>query len=112
MKLITYNGKTQSMKAWAAELNINYQTAHSRMRSGKSIDVALAPGRAARSPNHNAAQITHEGKSQTIRQWAAEKALPLYIIYQRRHAGWSVADMLNSPVSPRAGRKSPRRSTK
>lgn len=40
-RLITYNGKTQSLKQWAAELGINYRTLHYRLQNGWSIDTAF-----------------------------------------------------------------------
>ena len=39
---ITYNGKTQTMKQWADELNINYRTLKSRLNIlGWSVENAL-----------------------------------------------------------------------
>lgn len=39
--LITYNGKTQCLSAWAGELNINRVTLSDRIRKGWSIEQAL-----------------------------------------------------------------------
>ena len=40
-RYITHNGKTQTMKQWAEELNINYNTLNSRVDRGWSIDRAF-----------------------------------------------------------------------
>ena len=37
-RLIAYNGKTQTLKQWAEELGINYQTLYTRFAEGKPIE--------------------------------------------------------------------------
>jgi hypothetical protein len=39
---ICYNGKTQSLKNWAAELNINYKTLAGRLRKGWEVERAFS----------------------------------------------------------------------
>jgi hypothetical protein len=48
------------------------------------------PGRAPRF-------FTHEGKTQTIRQWSDETGLPRKVIRQRLRRGWSVERALAQP---------------
>lgn len=40
-RLITYSGKTDSLRGWAKELNINYQTLRSRRRNGWNTAAML-----------------------------------------------------------------------
>ena len=41
-RMITYNGKTQTMKQWSEELEINYSTIQGRLRRGCSVSQALS----------------------------------------------------------------------
>ena len=41
-RFITYNGKTQSLKAWADELNLDYHALYSRIARGWDLKDALA----------------------------------------------------------------------
>lgn len=38
---ITYKGKTQTIKQWCEELNLNYSTTKGRFRRGLSIEIAF-----------------------------------------------------------------------
>lgn len=38
---ITYKGKTQSLKQWSEELNLNYSTLRSRLRIGWSVEESF-----------------------------------------------------------------------
>lgn len=40
--LITYNGKTQCLAAWAEELGVKYQKLQARLKKGWSVERALA----------------------------------------------------------------------
>lgn len=41
-RLLTYKGKTQSVALWSDELNIPKSTIQSRLRRGKSVEIALS----------------------------------------------------------------------
>lgn len=43
-RLLTFNGKTQSMSAWAEEVGISYGTLKSRFRAGWTVERALTYG--------------------------------------------------------------------
>lgn len=44
-RLVTYEGKTQTLKEWAEELGVNYYTLHSRIvKRGWSVERALTKG--------------------------------------------------------------------
>ena len=42
-KMITFNGKTQNISAWAKEVGINYGTLLSRLRKGWPLERAFKP---------------------------------------------------------------------
>jgi hypothetical protein len=39
--VLTHNGRTQCLKAWAEETGLNYNTLHGRLRNGWSVSEAL-----------------------------------------------------------------------
>lgn len=43
-RLLTYNGKTQTLAAWAEETSIPYYTLHSRLRRGWTLEKTLSEG--------------------------------------------------------------------
>ncbi len=48
-KLLRFNGKTQTLAAWAKELGISEELVRKRLQRGRTVDEALtAPLRAAR----------------------------------------------------------------
>lgn len=67
-RFITYKGKTQTLKQWCEELNINYKQTHARIvRGGWAIEQAFETKQ---NPLINF--ITYNGKTQTVAAWARE----------------------------------------
>lgn len=44
--------------------------------------------------------LTHEGRTQTLTQWATETGIHKRTLLKRFNSGWTVADMLTRPVDP------------
>jgi len=66
--LISFNGKSQSIGAWAKELGMPVPTLRARLRNGWTIDQALSKESAGR----NEKLIEHDGKAMTLSAWARE----------------------------------------
>jgi hypothetical protein len=80
---ITYNGKTQTIRKWSAELNLSESTIRIRLRKNLQPGEVLAPvDGLSTGPCHPKA-ITYNGKTQTIREWSAELNLSPTTIYRR-----------------------------
>lgn len=48
-------------------------------------------------------RLTHEGRTQTVAEWAQETGLPLHLIYRRIAAGWPAKKILTKPNQNRGG---------
>lgn len=72
VNLIEFNGKSQSIGAWARELGIPVATLRARMRNGWSITKMLTTA----SNDKSEKMIEFNGKSQTLSAWAKELGLP------------------------------------
>jgi hypothetical protein len=60
-RLITFNGKTQCLSAWAQELRINENTLHKRLRTGWSIAEAFTTPVSTKCRNKRACCPTDDG---------------------------------------------------
>ena len=64
-KLITYNGKTQSLTKWAKELNIKTTTLNARIyKWNMPLDEAFEP------QNKTTKFITYKGETHSLTEWA------------------------------------------
>lgn len=70
VNLIEYNGKSQSLGAWAKELGMPIPTLRARFRSGWTIEQALSGERKTEN------LIEFNGKAQTLSAWARELGMP------------------------------------
>lgn len=77
--LITYNNKTQTLKQWCEELNLNYKTVHKRIKMGNwDIEKAFCCEK-----NPVLKVITYKGKTQNVQQWAKELNIKYGTLYSR-----------------------------
>ena len=79
--LITYKGKTQNLKQWCIELNLNYGIMESRINRYKwSIEKAFET-----KTNFRMVMITYKNKTQTLKQWCDELDLNYKLTHSRIH---------------------------
>ena len=91
--LITYNGRTQTMKQWAEELGITYTCLRSRINTYKySIEKAFEIS------NLHEVSITYKGKTQNLKTWCRELELNYGSIRSRIVRGWDPIKALEKPL--------------
>ena len=89
--MLTHNGKTQSMSAWAEELDIKLATLWQRKKMGWSDEDIITKPCVAKSPE---VLLTHNGKTQNQEAWAKELGLSGNAIHQRRKLGLPIEQVL------------------
>lgn len=93
-RLVTWNGQTMSMRAWAKKLGLSYTVIGMRFRKGMSADEVFTtpiPVRAARI-------LTHQGRTMRARDWEREKGLTKGTIQRRLRGGWSQGAAIDTPL--------------
>lgn len=88
--LLTLNGRTMTVAAWARELGISQVTIHSRLRRGADEKNALAPPR----PFSPVTTITSGGRAQTLNAWARETGMSPGTIRRRLELGYTPEEAL------------------
>jgi hypothetical protein len=101
---IIFDGRTQSLSAWAREIGIRPTALMSRLRKGWPIERALtAPLHHRRLP----LTLTFEGITQSIDDWAADYGVPAKLIQQRLYRGWDAERAITMPMPVTKGMKLP-----
>lgn len=94
--MLTYNGKTQSMSAWAEEAGMGHSTIQTRMKLGWPIDKVLTE------PVDNEPRlITYDGRTQRVAAWAREMGIDRAAIRSRLELGWDIDRAFTQPVKKR-----------
>jgi len=88
---LTYKGRTQNIREWARELEMDYQTLLARIYT-LNWDVE----RALTQPVKR--EITYQGVTKPITEWEKEVGIPYENIDSRLRNGWSVERTLTEPV--------------
>lgn len=89
-RLLTLNGKTQCVAAWAEELQIPQARIAARLKLGWSDKKALTQPRWQK-------LITFKGITKPLRDWAKEYGLRPTTLHFRLSSGWSIANALQIP---------------
>jgi len=105
-EVLTHNGITQTLSAWASERNMTPQALRARIANGWSVEDALD------TPIHGWWQrlekLTFKGITQTVEQWASDLGVTSGTIRKRISSGLSVQDALSTAgrlPSPKTVRK-------
>jgi hypothetical protein len=103
IRLWTYNGKTQSVARWAAELHMAKLTLYDRvMGQNWTIEEALTtPVGEKRKRIAPEEELELNGERHTYNEWAYITGLRTNCIRRRLLRGWSVEDALTTPTVPR-----------
>lgn len=97
--LLTHNGETMPISAWAERLGVDDKPIRFRIRRGWSTERALTePVRDM--PNFRKT-ITHDGVSLTHSQWGERVGLAGGVISKRLRIGWSIEKTLTTPSRKR-----------
>ncbi len=100
LRLITYQGKTQSVSAWAKELDISISTIAYRLRRRFSTEQVLSKNPLPR--RKTAHCVTYQGKTQSIYTWAAEIGMDYATLRSRiLNYKWSLQKAFTTPTIPR-----------
>ena len=78
-RLITYKGRTQNLKQWCEELELNYKSIYKRIfQDGWTVEQAFE---IKENPYIN--MITYKGKTQSVAAWCRELNLNYGTLYSR-----------------------------
>lgn len=99
-KMLTYNGRTQTLAAWCEELKLHYHTVKSRLnRGGHSIESAFTSPIATNVPHFRGTDLlTFNGETLTVQEWGHRRGFTRSVIRTRLRRGWPVEKILTIPV--------------
>lgn len=102
VKVIERHGRVQPMAAWATEHGMTRGTLKSRLDSGWAIERALiAPVRKASFNHGRIINLEHNGKVQSVEDWARELEVCAGTLRWRVRQGWSTERVLLTPIKAR-----------
>lgn len=82
-ELITHNGRTLSLRAWADEVGIDYRTFSLRYARGLRDAQLFQP------LNNYNLTLTVDGKTHTLSEWSQITGIPKEVIKMRAVRGWT-----------------------
>jgi hypothetical protein len=100
-RLLTFDGRTQSVAEWGRELGIRGATIGIRINDlGWSVERALTTPAVKRERNTRGLKYEHDGKSLTAVDWARELGVSKNTLLSRLERGWSIERALTQPLRP------------
>lgn len=102
-RLVTHNGKTQSILAWSTETGLPYGTLKRRFS-----EYGMSPEEALSLPVNSPERIfyTHNGLSRSVADWSRQSGVPFSVLNQRlKTHNWPIDRALETPVAPRTKRE-------
>jgi hypothetical protein len=94
--ILTYNGVSQCISAWAEMLHIPSGLIQRRIQTGWSVERTLITPAI-----DNARMLTHDGLTMSARAWARTIGMKPSALCNRLDLGWSVHDAITTPCGPR-----------
>lgn len=107
-RLLTHNGKTQCLAAWAEELGIRKNLIEVRLFRGWDAELALTATTKEEKRAHirrNNHLLTCNGKTQSLAAWSDETGLSSNTIFERLKRGWDTDRALNTPLQQQRGER-------
>ena len=99
-RLITAQGRTQTLAAWAAELDMAEAAIRTRLAKGWPLDRAVTE------PKKTPAKITtSSGEEDTLINWASRRGVAVTTLVYRLESGWSPDEALNFVEKPNLRRR-------
>jgi hypothetical protein len=95
---VEINGESHSVSAWAKLLGLERESLRRWLRSGLTLQDAIAKARAAqerRSP------IEWNGRTQSVEAWARELRIPRATLTGRLLKGWPIDKAMTTPSRPK-----------
>lgn len=91
-QMLTYNGETMCLSAWARRLGINLSTLACRLKRGWSIPKALTTLPRQNGPRY----VSYNGETMCLTDWAKKLGVTRAALYNRIKWGWPL-DRVFSP---------------
>lgn len=95
-RMLTFMGRTMPLAEWAEKIGVKRTALADRVANGWSDEEALRTPFGSQSANIRSRTLTHNGKTQSVAQWARELDLPYYRIHKRLLRGASAEQALRS----------------
>jgi len=105
LRYLTLEGREQSLTEWAQELGVTPATIWWRLRQGLPIKEVLRPHRWYARNGRPATKLTLNGRTLSLKEWAAELDMSYQAIYDRLRKGQPVEDVLAPRKWHYSGRK-------
>lgn len=86
---LTFKGETCTIDEWSRRTGLKKTTIHMRVKYGWSTDKILSELTHKYGNTINNHPITHNGKTQTITEWAKELGINRSTLFARIRNGWS-----------------------
>lgn len=97
---IDYNGKSQTLRQWCDEFNLDYRLMVERFYQpcwkDKSIEEKFF------TPKRVAYTLTYNNETHTLKEWSEIREIPFSTVSQRYRKGYSVEDILCKGTIPRS----------
>lgn len=103
-RMVTIHRETRGLREWATAAGIDDSALAWRLREGwPEKDLLLPKGTRdrdypSRAPRKNNFQLTLNGISLTVAEWAARTGLTTNTIHNRRRQGWPLSRVLSEPM--------------
>lgn len=90
-RMLTAFGETLHMQEWCRRMGIKQQLLWDRLSTGWPIEKALTtPTGAIKGGTVDRFLVTHNGREQTLREWARDLGVTRKLLHTRLKRGWSV----------------------
>lgn len=101
MKVITYKGRTRTVKEWARDIGLSEDTVISRIKSGWSVAKAITTPKvkSPKIPKDPFADqmVSANGWTRSVREWCRVSNLDYYTIKYRLDSGWPIEEAVTLP---------------